>query len=79
MSSGLLDSPDVHHDLCWVESVRLGHMHISYRERPSSEESRVVNFVSRQHLHSCLATMRAVKSLLYDAVKCFIHLEKLTA
>lgn len=79
MSLGLLDSPDVRHDLCWMESVRLGHMHISYGKRPSFGESRVVNFVSRQHLCSCLATMRAVKSLLYDAVKYFIHLEKLTA
>lgn len=74
MSSGLLESPDVHHDLCWMESVRLGQKHISYREGPSFGESRVVNFVSRQHLHSCLATMRAVKSLLYDAIKCFTYL-----
>lgn len=79
MSSGLLGSPDVHHDLCWKESVRLGHKHISYREGPSSGESGVVNFVSRQHLCSYLATMRAVKSLLCDAIKCFTYLEKLTA
>lgn len=79
MSLELLDSPDVHHDLCWMESVRLGHIHIRYGERPFFGELRVVNFVSRQHLCSCLATMRVVKSLLYDAVEYFIHLEKLTA
>lgn len=50
MSLGLLDSSDVHHDLCWMESVRLGHMHISCGERPSSGESGVINFVSRQHM-----------------------------
>lgn len=75
----MLDSPDVHCDLCWMESVRCGHMHIIYGERPSFGESRVTNFVSRQHLRSCLATMRAVKALLCDAAKYFIHLEKLTA
>lgn len=78
MSLGMLDSRYVHHDLCWMESVRLGHMHISYRERTSFRKSRVVNFVSRQHLPSCLATMRAVKSLQYNVVKYFIHLKKLT-
>lgn len=50
MSSGFLDSLDVHRDLCWMESVRLGHMHISCGERPSFGESRVINFVSRQHI-----------------------------
>lgn len=79
MSLGLLDSPDVHHDLCWMLSVRLGHMHISCGKRPSFGESRVMNFVSRQHIYSCLATKRAVKFLLFDVVKDFIHLEKLTA
>lgn len=76
MYLGLLCSPNVQHDLCWMESIRLGHIYKSVVAKKPLLESRVVNFVSKQHICGCLATVRAGKCLLYDAVKDFIHLEK---
>lgn len=43
MSLGLLESSDVHLDLCWVGSVKLGHRHINHDKDPPhthSEESK---------------------------------------
>lgn len=48
-------------------------------EDPPLGSQGVMNFVSRQHICSCLATVREVSSVLYDPVKDFIHLKKLTA